>query len=51
MKDDVSIEEKNQRLYKLNDLVNKYALEANQKYLGKTVKVLVEKGRYMVKYL
>ena len=42
MKDDVSIEEKNQRLYKLNDLVNKYALEANQKYLGKTVKVLVE---------
>ena len=42
MQDDVSIEEKNQRLYKLNDLVNKYALEANQKYLGKTVKVLVE---------
>lgn len=34
--------EKNERLYKLNELVNKYALENNLKYLGKTVKVLVE---------
>ena len=42
MKNDLSEEEKNNRLYKLNELVNKYALEANQKYLNKTVKVLIE---------
>ena len=42
MKNDLSEEEKNNRLYKLNELVNKFALEANQKYLNKTVKVLIE---------
>ena len=42
MNDDVSEEEKNNRLYELNDLVNKYANEANQRYLNKTVKVLIE---------
>ena len=35
-------EEKNNRLYKLNDLINKYANEANQKYLDKIVPVLIE---------
>ena len=42
MKDDVTKEEKEQRLYKLNDLVNKYALENNEKYLNKVVPVLIE---------
>jgi len=42
MIDDVSEDEKNSRLYELNDLVNKYANEANQRYMGKTVKVLIE---------
>ena len=42
MKDDVSLEEKEQRLYKLNELVNKYFLENNKKYENKTIKVLVE---------
>ena len=42
MNDDVSEDEKNARLYELNDLVNKYANEANQRYLNKTVKVLIE---------
>lgn len=42
MEDDVSLEEKNKRLYELNDLVNKYANEANQRYLNKTTKVLIE---------
>ena len=34
--------EKNNRLYKLNELVNKYANQANQKYLDKIVPVLIE---------
>ena len=42
MKDNVTIEEKNNRLHILNDLVNKYANEANQKYLNKIVPVLIE---------
>lgn len=42
MKDDLTIEEKNNRLYELNELVNKYAKEANDKYLGKIVPVLLE---------
>ena len=42
MKDDVTTYEKNKRLQELNDLVNKYALENNKKYLNKTVKVLLE---------
>ena len=31
MKDNITLEEKEQRLYKLNDLINKYALENNKK--------------------
>ena len=42
MKNDLSEKEKNERLYKLNELVNKYANEANQKYLNKIVPVLLE---------
>ena len=42
MNDDVSIDEKNSRLYELNDLINKYANEANQRYLNKKTKVLIE---------
>ena len=42
MNDDVTEDEKNSRLYELNDLVNKYANEANQRYLNKTTKVLIE---------
>ena len=42
MKDDVSLEEKEQRLYELNELINKYSNEANQKYKDKVVPVLLE---------
>ena len=42
MKDDIETKEKEERLYKLNELVNKYSKEANEKYLGKKVKVLLE---------
>ena len=42
MEDNIFLEEKEQRLYKLNELVNKYFLENNKKYEGKVVKVLVE---------
>ena len=42
MKDSVSLEEKEQRLYKLNELINKYALENNKKLEGQIVEVLVE---------
>ena len=42
MKDDITTNEKQQRLYKLNELINKYALENNKKLIGKTVKVLIE---------
>lgn len=37
-----SEEEKNQRLYRLNEELNKYFLKSNEKLLGKTVKVLVD---------
>ena len=40
--DDVTLDEKNERLHKLNELVNKYSLENNQKYLNKIVPVLIE---------
>ena len=42
MQDSISLKEKEKRLYKLNELINKYALENNKKMLNKTVKVLVE---------
>ncbi len=44
MKDSITIEEKEQRLYKLNELVNKYALLNNKKLEGKIVPVLVEQA-------
>ena len=54
MKDDISIEEKEKRLYKLNELVNKYALENNKKLEGKIIEVLVEaqsdKDEYLMGY-
>jgi tRNA-2-methylthio-N6-dimethylallyladenosine synthase len=42
MKDDVELEKKESRLYKLNELINKYSKENNDRYLNKTVKVLLE---------
>ena len=42
MKDEITQKEKEERLYKLNKLVNKYSKKANEKYLGKNVKVLLE---------
>lgn len=34
-------EEKESRLQRLNEVINKYSLEANRQYVGKTVKVLI----------
>ena len=42
MKNELTDQEKNERLYKLNEVVNKYANVANQKYNGKIVSVLLE---------
>ncbi len=42
MKDETTLKEKEQRLHKLNDLINKYAKENNDKYLNKEVLVLLE---------
>ena len=42
MVDNTPLETKEKRLYMLNDLVNKYAREANEKYLDKIVPVLLE---------
>lgn len=42
MEDNISLEEKEERLQRLNKVVNKYAKENNEKYLGKTVSVLLE---------
>lgn len=42
MKDDVTIDIKNERLQRLNALVNQYSKEANDAYLGNTVPVLLE---------
>ena len=54
MKDDISLKEKEERLYKLNNIVNKYSKEANLKYLNKSVKVLLEgkssKDGYLMGY-
>jgi tRNA-2-methylthio-N6-dimethylallyladenosine synthase len=52
MEDNVLLKEKNDRLHRLNDLINSYSLENNKRYLNKKVKVLVEgeskkKGMYM----
>lgn len=42
MENKLTEEEKNNRLYELNELVNKYANEVNQKYMDKVVPVLLE---------
>lgn len=42
MEDKVSLEEKNERLQRLNKLINKYSKEANDAYLGRVVPVLIE---------
>lgn len=42
MEDNVPLEEKEERLQRLNKVVNKYAKENNEKYLGTTVSVLLE---------
>lgn len=42
LEDTTPLEEKNERLYRLNEVVNKYFLENNQKLIGKCVPVLVE---------
>ncbi len=41
MPDNTSLEEKENRLQRLNKLVNNYSLKSNQKYYHQTVKVLV----------
>lgn len=41
MEDKISVEVKEKRLQELNNLVNKYSLESNQKLVGKVVEVLV----------
>ncbi|MDE5539054.1 MAG: tRNA (N6-isopentenyl adenosine(37)-C2)-methylthiotransferase MiaB [Bacilli bacterium] len=52
IKDNITLETKNERLQILNNLVNEYSLKHNQEYLGKYVKVLVtglsEKGENKV---
>ena len=42
MDDSIPFEEKQQRLYRLNELVNKYSNESNNKLLNKVVPVLIE---------
>ena len=42
MEDKIDMKTKEERLAKLNEIVNKYSLEANKKYLNKTVPVLLE---------
>ena len=41
IKDTISKEEKEERLQRLNELVNKYSLENNAKYIGKVEKILI----------
>ena len=41
MEDKISMDVKQQRLHKLNELVNKYSLESNKKLLNQVVKVLI----------
>lgn len=41
LKDNTSLEEKNERLYRLNEVVNKWSNLRNHEMLGKTVKCLV----------
>ena len=41
MEDNTSMKEKKERLARLNELINKYALESNQKMGGKVFDVLI----------
>ena len=41
MVDDTPLRVKEERLYKLNELVNSYSLKSNKKYLNKVVEVLI----------
>jgi tRNA-2-methylthio-N6-dimethylallyladenosine synthase len=41
-KDNLTLKEKEDRLHKLNEIINNYSLESNKKMEGKTYKVLVE---------
>lgn len=41
-KDSLTMDEKEQRLYKLNEIINNYSLASNKKMEGKIYKVLVE---------
>ena len=41
MEDNTPIDEKKERLARLNELINKYALDANMKMVGKSVPVLI----------
>jgi len=41
MEDNTPMEEKKERLARLNELINKYALDANMKMVGKSVPVLI----------
>lgn len=42
LEDTTSLEEKEERLQRLNELINKYAKENNLKYLNKETEVLLE---------
>ena len=42
LEDNVTLEEKEQRLYRLNELINKYSKEANTRILNRVENVLVE---------
>lgn len=41
LRDDTPLEEKEDRLRRLNELINEYSLIANRKYVGRTVEVLI----------
>ena len=42
MEDNTPLSEKEERLQRLNKVINNYSLEANKQYLDKDVKVLIE---------
>ena len=42
MEDNITLDEKNERLQRLNTLINEYSKKANDKYLNKVVPVLIE---------
>ena len=52
IKDSIPLEVKEERLHRLNELINSYSLEHNKEYLGKTEEVLIlgpsEKGENKV---